>query len=128
MLNDNVLNAATIIKENLIETLTFKHNRAKESVDKFIIKLQQNPYALTWGDSTFEESAKVAVFGEVLSVLRNPNTKATLQTLETYALEQALRVARDINQSTSVCSNLMDRCVAKAWHDVYQIISGNGCY
>lgn len=77
--------------------------------------IQERPvHTLTWADDTFQAVASRQVFTWVLTTLTKPDTKATLQTILHYTQGQAL-LCFNRNPSTSVCENLVNRCMGRAW-------------
>jgi hypothetical protein len=82
---------------------------------QFHKNLQEQPVpTLIWADNTFQAAASRQVFTWVLTALTKSDTKVTLHTILHYAQGQTL-ICFNRNPSTSVCENLMNVCMGRAW-------------
>lgn len=96
-----------------------------KALAEFSKGLKTDPvHALEWADGIFEGSARRQVFETVRDALAAPDSKATLVTLREYATRQALNGAKHPKQSTSTCSNLMNRYLTAAWADLTDTLVG----
>jgi hypothetical protein len=99
---------------------------SNREIEKFKVSFAKHPlYALNWSEGTFSAAAELKVMSYVLQCLE-PNGKATIESVEAYALDQVLRVAENPPRSTLATANLAEQATGEAWTKVYKWIQDRG--
>jgi hypothetical protein len=102
----------------LIKRLESNIQSCKESVDKFIEKLKEDPaYALSWGTGTFQTAANLKVYEMVYAAL-TAETPCSVQAVKETLMDRVLHKSKYPPQSTSPCSNLMEQYELAAYAEL----------
>lgn len=107
---------ATKFTDYQIERLREWSASATEAKTRLMEKIGEDPvHAMSWSAGYFKTFALGQVADRILSVIDDPETDATVETLTAYTQEQAISRAMHPEQSTSATSNFMALMVSAAW-------------
>lgn len=81
-------------------------------------------YEMEWSQKKLDEMGVLRVYIEARKALTDEGTKATMESLLKYALEQTVNGARYGARSTSPISNLMEASVLAAWATLAKDLRG----
>lgn len=116
--------------DTLREHLGRNQDSAQQQMEKSIAKLAETEphevaYHLGWLTDLYQESARYEVYGRILAAIdpvhleQNPS-RVTWDSVREYVDGEVNRMGRYPNQSTSPCSNLIERYKLAAWAEVQE--------
>lgn len=87
------------------------------SLDKFAVEFAKDPaYALSWGNDTFANAAKLRVLKQIVNALEDGN--GNLDNIRSTLMDRVLHRAKYPAQSTSPTSNLIEQYELAACADI----------
>jgi len=106
------------MSDRALKRFTSKAKAAQEQCDKFAADFAKDPaYALSWGNSVFQEAARLKIAQMMVHAFteREDGAVLTVATAREVCLDRVMNKARWPAQSTSPTSNLMEQFEAAAY-------------
>jgi hypothetical protein len=107
--------------EERAEKLQAQVNEYAQRLGEWKEKFREDAaHAFRWAGKAFEAAARIRVYTRIVDALRGG--KVTVYYLKEHAQEQVNRQAAFAGQSTSPCSNLLEREILAAWAGVLEAL------
>ena len=106
------------MSDRALKRFTSLAAKAQEQCDKFAAEFAKDPaYALSWGNSVFQEAARLKIAQMMASAFtpREDSAVITVEAAREVCLDRVMNKARWPAQSTSPTSNLMEQYEAAAY-------------